>query len=69
MILWSEGDIQKEEARQKIYDVFDNISSLDYKGETKGRFETYNFVLKNTDEQTLYVHDLSLFSITGLIPT
>ena len=47
--------VSQEEARQKIYDVFDNISSLDYKGETKGRFETYNFVLKNTDEQTLYV--------------
>lgn len=47
--------ISQEEAKQKIYDVFDNVSSVKYQGETQGKFETYNFEVKNTDEQTIYI--------------
>ena len=47
--------ISQREAEQKVFDIFENVSSITSRGETNGRFETFNFAIKNTDNQTLYV--------------
>ena len=47
--------ISKEQAFEKLDEQFDNISSVKYVGQTDGKFETYNFMIENTDGQTLYV--------------
>ncbi len=50
------GDrVTKEKASEVINAKFKNVVNLDYEGETKGRFDTFNFRLKNTDEEMLYV--------------
>ena len=51
----SGDEISKEEANDKIYELFDNISSLKYAGKTDGKFETFNFEMTNSDDQRLYV--------------
>ncbi len=48
-------EISREEAYQKVDKVFKNISNLRYDGQTKGKFETYNFILKDSDGQNIYV--------------
>lgn len=45
----------KERAREMVSKVFKNISSLEFDSDSKGRFDTYNFRLKNTDDEMLYV--------------
>jgi len=48
-------EISQEDAYNVIYKVFENVKQATFQGETKGKFETYNFEVENTDEQTLYV--------------
>ncbi len=47
--------VSKEQAYEKVKNMFDNIEQIDYIGETNGKFETYNFKIKNAQEQKLYV--------------
>ncbi len=49
------NEIEKEEAYQKVDEVFKNIANLSYVGMTEGNFTTYNFSLTNSDKQNLYV--------------
>ena len=48
-------EITREDAQDKIYELFDNVSKLRYIGKTKGKFETLNFEMTNSDDQKLYV--------------
>lgn len=50
----SGDEISREEAIDKIYELFDNVSNLKYVGQTKGKFETFNFEMTNSDDQRLY---------------
>ncbi|MCM1324935.1 MAG: germination protein YpeB, partial [Acetobacter sp.] len=45
--------VNKEEAHKIVNERFKNVISLDADSETNGRFETFNFRLKNTDEEML----------------
>jgi len=47
--------VNKEEAKENAEKYFKNAAIVDYEGETKGRFETYNFRLTNADEEMLYI--------------
>lgn len=47
--------VSKEQAYEKIVSVFNNVVKIDYIGETNGKFETYNFKIKNAQGQVLYV--------------
>lgn len=47
--------VSKEESKDKIVKLFKNIVSLDFEQDTQGRFETYNYRLKTSDNTTLYV--------------
>lgn len=47
--------VSKEEAYQKVDNVFKNIANLKYQGKTNGKFETYNYDLLTSDNQTIYV--------------
>ncbi len=49
------SEISKDDAYSKVDEVFKNISSLKYEGQTDGKFVTYNFSLENTDGQDLFV--------------
>lgn len=52
------NEISKDDAVKEIKEVFNDISTLKYEGETNGRFNTYNYSLKTTDNQDLYVQVL-----------
>lgn len=47
--------IGKEEAKEKLSKLFKNIVSLEFEQDTQGRFQTYNYRLKTSDNTTLYV--------------
>ena len=47
--------VSKEEAMQKAEASFKNLASIEFEGETNGRFETYNFRAKNSDEEMMYI--------------
>ncbi len=47
--------VSREDAYAKVDKVFKNISSLSFDGQTEGKFETYNFIMKNTDDKTIFV--------------
>lgn len=47
--------VSKEEAYQKVDSIFKNIANLKYQGKTNGKFETYNYDLLTSDNQTIYV--------------
>lgn len=49
------GEISKEEAYKIVDSFFKNIASLQYQGQTNGKFNTYNFSILNTDNQKIYV--------------
>jgi len=50
------GDIvERDVVYKKIDSLFKNITNLQEQGETNGRFNTYNYSMKNTDGQNLYV--------------
>lgn len=47
--------VGKKEVRKNIEKLFKNIVSLDFEQDTLGRFETYNYRLKTSDNTMLYV--------------
>lgn len=47
--------ITQEEAAEIAQKNFRNTAIVDYEGETKGRFETYNFRITNADDELLYI--------------
>lgn len=47
--------VSKEDAGKNAEKYFKNTATIEYEGETKGRFETYNFRIKNADDETLYI--------------
>lgn len=49
------SEISKEEAYKIVDSFFKNIASLQYQGQTNGKFNTYNFSILNTDNQKIYV--------------
>lgn len=49
------NEISKEEAYKIVDSFFKNIASLQYQGQTNGKFNTYNFSILNTDNQKIYV--------------
>ena len=51
----SGNKVSREDASKNISETFKNIISVSHEGDTNGRFETYNFRVKNSDEQTLYI--------------
>lgn len=51
----SGNKITKSEAKQNIEKLFKTATNIENNGETNGRFETYNFTVKNTDDEMLYV--------------
>lgn len=48
-------EMSKEDVYKKIDQIFKNVSSIKYQGQTDGRFNTYNYSLTNSDGQKLYV--------------
>ncbi len=51
----NDAEVSREQAYQNVDKVFKNISNLKYDGQTQGKFETYNFILKDSDGQNIYV--------------
>lgn len=51
------SDITKEEAQNKILEIFGNITSdnIEYQSETNGRFVTYDFTATTQDQQSLFI--------------
>ena len=47
--------ISQEKAREKVLKVFDNALSVEFEGETNGKFETFNFRLYNAGGEMLFV--------------
>ena len=51
----SGSEMSKEDVYKRIDEIFKNVSSIKYQGQTDGRFNTYNYTLTNSDGQKLYV--------------
>ncbi len=50
------GDhISKDTGAEVVQKNFKTTATMDYEGETKGRFETYNYRATNADDEMLYV--------------
>lgn len=50
------GDkVTKTEAMQNVEKYFKSATNVEYEGETKGRFETYNFRVTGSNDEMLYV--------------
>lgn len=49
------SEVSEEVAKEKISKHFKNLVELNYEETTKGRFETYNFRAKNSDDEMLYI--------------
>ena len=47
--------VSKGKAEEIVQKQFKNTAGIKFEGETKGRFETYNFRIKNSDSEMLYV--------------
>lgn len=47
--------VTKSEAGENIKKHFKSVADIEFEGETKGRFETYNFRIRNADNEKLYV--------------
>ena len=50
--------VSKEDAVKEIEEVFKDVSTIKFEGETNGKFETYNYSLMTSDSQDLYVQVL-----------
>lgn len=48
-------ELSKDEVYKKVDEAIENIANMQYIGETKGKFDTYNFKITNTDGQDIYV--------------
>ncbi len=51
----SGNKVSKEEASEVLNKMFKNVVSVHFETETNGRFETYNFRLKNSNDEMQYV--------------
>ncbi len=47
--------VSKSKAEEIVEKQFKNTAEIKFEGETKGRFETYNFRIKNSDGEMLYI--------------
>lgn len=47
--------VSKEDVKERLLKIFKDASSIDYEGETKGRFETYNFRLNFSEGEDLFL--------------
>lgn len=47
--------VSKAKASQNLQKNFKNIASVEYESETIGKFETYNFRVTNSEDETLFV--------------
>ncbi len=47
--------VSKTEAMKNVEKCFKNTTDIVFESETKGKFETYNFRVKNTQNETLFV--------------
>lgn len=47
--------ISKEEGASKLEQLYKNAVKIDYQGETNGKFNTYNYRVKNSNEEELYI--------------
>ena len=47
--------VSQEEARENAEKNFKNSAIVEFEGETKGRFETYNFRITNADDEMLFI--------------
>lgn len=47
--------ISKSQAHENVEKYFKNSAKINFENETKGRFETYNFRVTNSDNEMLYV--------------
>ena len=47
--------VTKEQAHENIGKYFKNVATITFENETNGKFETYNFRVKNSDDETLFV--------------
>ncbi len=47
--------VSREEAQNKAEQCFKNLASIEFQGDANGRFETYNFRAKNSDEEMLFI--------------
>ena len=48
------SEVTEEEAGKTLGKAFKDLTSYSYNGRTEGKFQTYNFDLKTSDEQELY---------------
>ncbi|MBR1890324.1 MAG: germination protein YpeB [Clostridia bacterium] len=48
-------ELSKDEVYKKVDEAIENIANMQYIGQTKGKFDTYNFKITNTDGQDIYV--------------
>ncbi len=48
------SEVTEEETGKTLGKVFKDLTSYSYNGRTEGKFQTYNFDLKTSDEQELY---------------
>lgn len=51
----SGSEVDKTQAGENVLKFFKNSATLDYEGETKGRFETFNYRVTSSDNEMLYV--------------
>lgn len=51
----SGNKVSKDEASKIVSERFKNVVSVYFDNDTNGRFQTYNFRMKNSDEEMLYV--------------
>ncbi len=47
--------VSKGKAQEIVEKQFKNTAEIKFEGETKGKFETYNFRIKNSDSEMLYI--------------
>lgn len=45
----------KQEVKEKIEKLFKNIVSIEFEEDTQGKFDTYNFRLRTSDNEMLYI--------------
>ena len=54
----SGNEVSKDVAVQEIKEVFKDVATLKYEGETNGKFKTYNYTLKTVDAQEMFIQVL-----------
>lgn len=52
--------VARQEAKERLLKIFKDATSVEDEGETNGRFETYNFRLKNSSGEMLFVQSTKI---------